>query len=121
MLDGCSTLDEVVATLQAAARAYKRLKAEGYELRGPIEDDYGFIRKVKKPEKKKMVINLSLKSRAAAAAAVKEEEEEEGEPKKKLMLVPKKKPEKIPEKKVVAVKKQIDGKAKLLKKLQGFR
>ena len=53
MLDGCSTLDEVVATLQAAARAYKRLKAEGYELRGPIEDDYGFIRKVKKPEKKK--------------------------------------------------------------------
>ena len=53
MLDGCFTLDEVVATLQAAARAYKRLKAEGYELRGPIEDDYGFIRKVKKPEKKK--------------------------------------------------------------------
>ena len=53
MLDGCSTLDEVVATLQAAARAYKRLKAEGYELRGPIEDDYGIIRKVKKPKKKK--------------------------------------------------------------------
>ena len=53
MLDGCSTLDEVVARLQAAATGYERLKAEGYELRDPICDDYGFLRKVKKPEKKK--------------------------------------------------------------------
>jgi hypothetical protein len=101
--------DDVVGGEEGGGRKERKRRAPGE----PKEE--------KKPEKKKMVINLSLKSRAAAAAAVKEEEEEEGEPKKKLMLVPKKKPEKIPEKKVVAVKKQIDGKAKLLKKLQGFR
>ena len=52
MLDGCETLDEVIETLGALQASFKKLKAEGYELNGPIEDDYGFISKKSKDASK---------------------------------------------------------------------
>ena len=44
-LDGCATLGQVSHALMDQAAHYERLVAEGWELTGPVDDDYGFIRK----------------------------------------------------------------------------
>jgi hypothetical protein len=44
-IDGSSTLDEAIKMLHAYIEYLKELKANGYELTGPVEDDYGFLRK----------------------------------------------------------------------------
>jgi hypothetical protein len=43
MWDGCSTLDEVKEATRAQIRWVEGLQAEGFELRGPVEDDYAFL------------------------------------------------------------------------------
>ena len=44
-LDGCATLDEVIARLGNVVAYYEKLKEDGWELTAPIDDDYGFIKK----------------------------------------------------------------------------
>ena len=45
--DGCSSMDEIIARLQAEAAMYTRLKYEGWVVRSPVSDDYGYL--VKQP------------------------------------------------------------------------
>ena len=45
VMDDARTLDEAIEKLQQFVEHILALKAEGYELVGPIQDDYGFIRK----------------------------------------------------------------------------
>lgn len=42
-LDGCSNLDEVVERTHELIEYYKKLKTDGWELEGPIDDDWGFL------------------------------------------------------------------------------
>jgi hypothetical protein len=44
-IDGASTLDEAIEMLYDFIGYLKELKADGYELKRPVEDDYGFIKK----------------------------------------------------------------------------
>ena len=44
-LDGTSTLDEVIERSYELIEYYKQLKADGWELEGSIEDDWGFLRR----------------------------------------------------------------------------
>lgn len=46
ILDGASTIDEVIAKLEAEIEHYKRMKAERWELEGTIDDDWGFLVRV---------------------------------------------------------------------------
>jgi hypothetical protein len=41
MLDGCSTMDEIIETLKANVQHYEKLKEEGYVVEDPVGDDYG--------------------------------------------------------------------------------
>jgi hypothetical protein len=43
ILDGASTIDEVIAKLEAEIEHYKRMKADRWELEGKIDDDWGFL------------------------------------------------------------------------------
>lgn len=43
--DGAKTLDELIEKLQEFIKHIRLLKAEGWELVTPMEDDYGFIKK----------------------------------------------------------------------------
>ena len=42
-LDGCKTLAEVVRRLHDVATHYEHMRREGWELTGPVDDDYGYI------------------------------------------------------------------------------
>ena len=44
-IDGAATLAEAAGKARAFADRLQRLHDEGYLLRGPVEDDYGFIYK----------------------------------------------------------------------------
>jgi hypothetical protein len=46
-LDGCASFDQIVARLGSLIEHYRRLKADGWELVNPIDDDYGFIRQAR--------------------------------------------------------------------------
>lgn len=48
--DGSATIDEAIEKLHAYIDYLKALKADGYELTGPVEDDYGFLRKTPLPK-----------------------------------------------------------------------
>lgn len=42
-LDDAATLDECVLKLENFIKYIKNLKEQGWELRAPVSDDYGFI------------------------------------------------------------------------------
>jgi hypothetical protein len=44
-IDGACSLDQVVEHLEGFIGYIQGLKAQGYELRGPVQDDYGFCYK----------------------------------------------------------------------------
>ena len=44
-MDGAATLEDAATKLEAFAQYLRALKAEGWELRAPIDDDYGFCKK----------------------------------------------------------------------------
>jgi hypothetical protein len=44
-LDGCKSLDDVIERSYELIEYYKELKKEGWELEGPIEDDWGFLKR----------------------------------------------------------------------------
>ena len=44
-MDGAKTLDEAVEKLEGFIKYLQALKLEGWELRNPIDDDWGFIYK----------------------------------------------------------------------------
>jgi hypothetical protein len=45
MFDKAETLDDVIECLYAEIEYYKQLQKDGWELIGPVEDDYGFLEK----------------------------------------------------------------------------
>ncbi len=45
-MDGASTLDEAIEKLNEFIEYLRSLKADGWELRDTIDDDYGFLKKV---------------------------------------------------------------------------
>ena len=45
-IDGARTLDEAVEKLGRFAEYLKSLKASGFDLRAPIDDDYGYVHRV---------------------------------------------------------------------------
>jgi hypothetical protein len=47
MLDGCRTLYEVVQRLQEEVEYIKQLHQDGWELTSAIEDDWGFLKRLK--------------------------------------------------------------------------
>ena len=44
-LDGCRTLQEVSDKLRRLAQFYEEKQKDGWELEGPIYDDYGYMRR----------------------------------------------------------------------------
>ena len=44
LYDGASTLSEAAARLRDEAEHLEELEAEGWQLEGPVLDDYGFLR-----------------------------------------------------------------------------
>lgn len=44
-MDGAKTLEEAALKVRAFADHLDSLRAEGWELTSPVDDDYGFIRK----------------------------------------------------------------------------
>jgi hypothetical protein len=44
-IDGASTIDEAIEKLNDFIEQLKHLKTEGWDLREPINDDYGFLYK----------------------------------------------------------------------------
>ena len=44
-MDGASTLTEAAHQLRLYASSLEKLESEGWQLTGPVEDDYGFIEK----------------------------------------------------------------------------
>ena len=44
MLDGCRNLKQIINRLRGAAKLYEQKLEEGWELEGPMKDDYGFMR-----------------------------------------------------------------------------
>lgn len=45
LADNAETIDDIMACLQREMLWYQRMKQEGWELIGPVRDDYGFLRK----------------------------------------------------------------------------
>jgi hypothetical protein len=45
MFDKAEKLDDVIECLYAEIEYYKQLQKDGWELIGPVEDDYGFLEK----------------------------------------------------------------------------
>jgi hypothetical protein len=45
LADSAETIDDIIGFLQNEIDWYKKLQQEGWELCGPVQDDYGFIRK----------------------------------------------------------------------------
>jgi hypothetical protein len=44
-IDGATSLEDAAVKAGEFAASLRELAAEGYELTGPVEDDYGFARK----------------------------------------------------------------------------
>lgn len=44
MFDGAKTLDEVITCLEKQIEYIKALQEDGWELTGPVDDDYGFMK-----------------------------------------------------------------------------
>lgn len=44
-MDGATTLSEAAGKLRELAHQLELLEQEGWQLTGPVEDDYGFIRR----------------------------------------------------------------------------
>ena len=44
-MDGATTLGEAAAMLRAMAADLEAREADGWRLTGPIQDDYGFVRR----------------------------------------------------------------------------
>ena len=44
-IDGCSSLASVAERLREVADGYERMAADGWELTGRVDDDYGFVRR----------------------------------------------------------------------------
>lgn len=44
-IDGCCTLAAVAERLRKVADGYEKMAAEGWELTGPVDDDYGYVRR----------------------------------------------------------------------------
>jgi hypothetical protein len=42
-IDGAATLSEAAAHLEEYARGLRTMEADGWQLTGPIEDDYGYV------------------------------------------------------------------------------
>ena len=42
-LDGCATIDEVIARLQEQILRFRQLKSDGWEMRDAVNDDYGWM------------------------------------------------------------------------------
>ena len=53
LADGATNLDEVIEKLHKMIRYVQGLEEQGYELRAPMNDDYGFAIPAKKGKKKK--------------------------------------------------------------------
>ena len=49
VLDGCTTLAEVVDRLRSEIVYYQQLMEEGWELMGEIDDDYGWLKRREDP------------------------------------------------------------------------
>lgn len=49
MGDGCASVDQIIERLHQEISYYTQLKYEGWELRGPIQDDWGFMHKTEAP------------------------------------------------------------------------
>jgi hypothetical protein len=45
VMDGASNLKQAASQLRLFADELESLESEGWELTGPVQDDYGFIRK----------------------------------------------------------------------------
>jgi hypothetical protein len=45
LADNAKSIDDIVVCLQREMEWYKKLKEEGWELCGPVQDDYGWLRK----------------------------------------------------------------------------
>lgn len=43
MFDGCKTVEDIVKTLKGQVRYYEKMAKDGWQLREPVEDDYGFL------------------------------------------------------------------------------
>lgn len=48
-MDGARTLDEAIRKLRVFISYLKALKREGWELRDPVQDDYGFLNQRRAP------------------------------------------------------------------------
>lgn len=46
LYDNCSTLDEIIERLHQEIEYIKKLKEDGWKLIEPVNDDYGYIRKI---------------------------------------------------------------------------
>lgn len=44
-MDGAKTLEEAARKMESYVEWLRNLKAEGWELEGPVEDDYGFLKR----------------------------------------------------------------------------
>lgn len=44
-MDGARTLSEAAARLERQAADLRQMEEDGWQLTGPVEDDYGFIRR----------------------------------------------------------------------------
>lgn len=45
ILDSCNTIEEIIDRLREEIRYYETLKNQGWDLTGPVDDDYGYMRK----------------------------------------------------------------------------
>lgn len=43
VMDGATTLSEAAEKLEAFATTLRQIEKDGWQLTGPVEDDYGFI------------------------------------------------------------------------------
>ncbi len=43
ILDGASTIDEIIDKLENEIKYYRGLKADGWEVDGRVDDDWGFL------------------------------------------------------------------------------
>lgn len=43
ILDGASSIDEIIGKLENEIKYYQHLKTEGWEVDGKVDDDWGFL------------------------------------------------------------------------------
>jgi hypothetical protein len=57
LIENCSTLDEAIECLYAEIEHYRQLQRDGWELIGPVEDDYGLLEKRELPTTEDLIMN----------------------------------------------------------------